>query len=111
LSSEPIWHSSDTVQEIFGVALSVLIDYGPEGETRVERMARWIAWNLEVDLEEQERGNATSIVLNDPALIVMRYGDNIALRGSHGFVRTMSKDEARQLATALLVCAERADML
>lgn len=42
--------TSDGVREILDVAVGVLQDYGTEGNTRIERMARWLLVSLMADV-------------------------------------------------------------
>lgn len=71
----------DGVREVLDVAVDVLRDYAPDsGNSRIERLARFILLNLRADIA-------------DPTL----------------FDPTLSGEECREVATYWLLLAERAD--
>lgn len=99
----------DGVREIIDVAVSVLEDYCDDdaSETRIARLARWIVYNLAVDVIDKRAGSVAIISTMDKTGMVVQAGDSVALQ-VHG---TFDGEGARQLATALLLCAERAEVL
>jgi hypothetical protein len=103
----------DGVREILDVAVDVLRDYGAvAGDSRIERLARWIVFNLAVHLRDIHSGSRYAIYASDK-LAVTQCDDHMALSArvkTYGSAaRPMRSEQARRLATALLVCAERAD--
>lgn len=95
----------DAIDAILDVAAEVLGEYGPEqGQTRIERLARWVALRVgDVTLERGEvleRVHGISVRAGGP------YDDDRVWVTS---VRAMCADDARALACLLLRAAERAD--
>lgn len=99
----------DSVRDIVNVAVDVLKDYGvTQGDTRIERMARWIALNFIVELKDVRSGSVSRITTDDTRILAMQVGDHVGFR-SDEVTRSLRKETARQLAVALLVCVERAE--
>jgi hypothetical protein len=99
----------DGVSEILDVAISVLQDYGDvPGESRLERLARGVVYNLSgsVELTHEIAGRVSETTLDDGGVTrrVQQAGGLIGIAA-----RTMRAEQARQLAAALLICANRAD--
>jgi hypothetical protein len=104
----------DSVREILDVAVGLLRDYGTvPGDTRIERMARWIVFNLAMHLRDVHSGSKSAVYANDE-LAAIQCDKHVALSArvkTYAYVaRPMSTEEARKLATTLLACAERADL-
>ncbi len=101
----------DGVREILDVAVSVLQDYDPNhGNSRIERMARWLLLNLREGLKEGHAGLVSQVTTTDRCvqrvgtqLIVSQVGDSNRLTTQP----VMTSGSARELATALYLCAER----
>ena len=103
----------DGVREVLDVAVSVLRDYSPNfGNTRIERMARWLILNLGADVMLEHYG-ARSVAACTPSVAVTCVGDKIVFEVQavlrNPLTRSFGRDEAVDIATALLLCAERAD--
>lgn len=105
----------DGVREVLDVAVSVLTDYAPDmGDTRIERLARWVLFNLKADVQLEGIGHVALCKCTDK-VEVGQVGDRVAfstyatLGGAAALLRTMSAEEARNVATGLLLCADRAD--
>ena len=104
----------DCVDQILDVAGDVLRDYGNEcGQTRIERMARWIALNLGGPPYESKRaGGLEKIILGtgDHDLAVLRAGHFFGIeQDGVTIIVGRSALEARSLAVALMRCAEHAE--
>lgn len=94
------------------VVVSVLQDYGPDpGDTRVERMARWLALNLggpPYDIEQS--GNLERTRLDHGSITVLRVGEKFMIdQGGLTMIVAEAAHEARCLAVALLRAAENSE--
>lgn len=99
----------DNVRDIVNVAVDVLRDYGTAcGDTRIERMARWITLNLAVELHDVRAGAMATITTDDTRVLALQVGDHVGFR-CDDVTRSLRKETARQLAVALLICVERSE--
>jgi hypothetical protein len=99
----------DGLEEILDVAIDVLRDYGDApGDSRIERLARWAVFNLSACARLRHRvvGNVSDSVTEDGRFNVKQVGYLVGVDQ-----RAMLSSQARQLAAALLICADRADAL
>lgn len=93
----------DTLDDVIKVAASVLEDYGDkQGGTRIERMARWLVYN--VGLFDMGPGDPVPAVGRDFSNASIRL---VSLDTRH--VRSYLPDQARVLAAMLLREAEYAE--
>ena len=104
----------DNVRDILDVAISVLRDHGrAPGDSRLERMARWLIMNLGVQLQDEHARWMSRVYTSDSDLAASHVGDHVGLSAriaTYEFVaQALEPEKARQLATALLICAERAE--
>ncbi len=99
-----------SVREIVDVAVSVLQDYGVGGETRIEQLARWVVMCFAgVDVRDERVGRISRQFVTDVG-VVEQVGYKIGVEVcEHAPRRALTADQARDLATALLVAAERAE--
>lgn len=98
----------DTLDGILNVAGSVLEDYGPDpGGTRIERMARWITFNVGAPpCFERAGGLARFHCAQD--VKVERCGILVGI-DARTQVAPLLADDAREVAAALLRAAEMAE--
>lgn len=100
----------DLVQDILDLAVEVLRDHGAEPRgTPVERLARWVVFNLGVQVDQQVLGGLSRTFTDDGELAAVQAGEHVGLSG-RALARPMRSEQARQLATALFMSAERADL-
>lgn len=102
-------HDVDNIREILDVATDVLRDYGPDfGDTRIERLARFVALNVRAEVTAEHAGSVSLIVgPGEDSVAAVRVGNQIGLTPETDFVGTPTK--ARELATALMMVAFLAD--
>lgn len=108
----------DRVDSVLDVACSVLADYGSgPGATRIERLARWIAANLDASPTLEQTGwvsrfwCARSRTPGEERkdLVVWRIGSLICVEVDGTRSDELTADEARELATVLFRAAEKAE--
>lgn len=109
----------DGVNEILGVALSVLEDHAPDhGDTRIERLARFVLLNIMAHVTHEKCGNISRATSGSPSLFVVeQVGRVVGITSwpvwsgarSNSAIGLMSSTHARELATALILCADHAD--
>ncbi|MGN6106820.1 MAG: hypothetical protein ACTHU0_17055 [Kofleriaceae bacterium] len=95
----------DSVDTIYALAESVLEDYGSQGTTRIERMARWIVDEFGLVTRSwlsEERSGSLSRYMMRPGS-VWRVVDRVGLM-LHGDakVRPLTVGEAREIVVSLL---------
>lgn len=101
----------DHVDDILEVAGSVLEDYGPRpGGTRIERMARWITFNVGVLIPAVDRVGAISHYTLERHH-VWRVGDVVGVAPATDARNPfpLTTDEARTMSAALLRAANDAE--
>lgn len=92
--------TTDTVTSIQDLAAEVLQEYAPDhGNTRIERLARWVVFNLSPDLQDEGVDEPYVSVTSD--VFVHRDANKVLLC----YDIELRPDQARELATALLICA------
>ncbi len=115
----------DRLDGALDVAASVLRDYGPDpGNTRIERLARYVSLNLGDEPCLAQAGAVTHWVVSFPRqtrpgvpplegrVDVWRVGEHVGLQldvQNDRSVAALSPDLARAVAIALLRAAERAE--
>lgn len=99
----------DTVRDIVDVAVSVLDDYAEDSEeSRIARMAHWILLNLGVVVNDRQLGPVSKISTDVESVSVIQIGPRVVLHSTES-MKTLLCEQARQLATALFMCAERSE--
>jgi len=94
----------DKLDDVLDVATGVIEDYGLDGNTRIQRMARWLSYAVGGDpIALSTAGALASAWLSSGDRYVTRAGDQIALINCAG---PLEADEARELAVALLRIVE-----
>lgn len=97
----------DDVPVILTVAASVLREVGIADNSPTARLARWVVYNLGASEQLTHRivGRVSDTTVEDGRFVVQRVGQLVGI--DH---RAMFSEQARQLAAALLICADRADV-
>lgn len=100
----------DSVSEVLAVATEVLQEYGDvPGDSRIERMARWVVLNLGVEVDEAHLGSVSRVRTTDGLQRVWRIGSLVGIDYIGSNQGDGNADTARQLAKALLICVERSE--
>ncbi len=100
----------DTVRDIVDVAVSVIDDYADDAnETRISRMAHWILLNLGVEVNDRKLGSVSKISTDITNVSVLQIGVRVVMHSAEP-MRLLGCEQARQLATALLMGVERSEM-
>lgn len=95
----------DDVDTILEVAGEVLVENAPDpGDTRIERLARWVVANLDAIVTMQRAGAYT--LFTTSRVRAVRLGERILLDLSGR--KEFSPGEAQEVATALLRAAHQA---
>jgi hypothetical protein len=99
-----------TVRQTIDIAVSVMEDYGEAGaDTRIARLARWVILNLGVDVYKRELGCIAHIGTDAKGVAALQVGGSVALL-TQAPTQSLSYESARQLATALFIAVERAEI-
>lgn len=102
----------DSLDTVLDIAGEVLYENAPEpGSTRIERMARWLALNVGTPIPFQSTGACHKFTTGDVFsktrfVDVLVVGDMIGLCVGGIHAAKISKQEAREIATALLRAVE-----
>lgn len=105
----------DSLDTVLDIAGEVLYENAPEpSNTRIERMARWLALNVGTPIPFQSAGECHKFTTGDVFsktrfVDVLVVGELIGLCVGGIDAAKISRQEAREIATALLRAVEYAD--